>query len=178
MKLRVEDITAEAKELAFAESESEINRVLSQGPIREYHVEGPVRVKITYYRAGMDLFFAGDIEAHSGAVCARCAEDFELPNTRQFRFVLSPRNAGFKAERGLRDEDLEFSLYDGAEVDLGPLIREQIILGLPTRPLCTDDCKGLCPRCGANRNRVQCACVEKPQGPRLDVFRSLKVGRD
>src|SRR5437879_399899 len=57
VKLRVDDITADAKELAFSEPEGEINRALGLGPIREYHLEGPVNVVLSYYRAGTELFF-------------------------------------------------------------------------------------------------------------------------
>ena len=52
VKIRIEDITADAKEMAFAEPEQEINRILGAGPIREYHLEGPVEVSVSFYRAG------------------------------------------------------------------------------------------------------------------------------
>ncbi len=75
---------------------------------------------------------------------------------RDFRLVLAPRAVGFEAETDLRDEDLEFSLYDGCEIDLSPLIREQFLLSLPTRLLCHEECRGLCPGCGTNLNHNQC----------------------
>jgi uncharacterized protein len=74
-------------------------------------------------------------------------------------------------------EDLEYSVYDGEEIDLTPFIREQMLLALPTRPLCSDDCRGLCPRCGANRNERDCGCREDMFDPRLSVLRSLKLYR-
>ena len=176
MKIRIEDISAEAKDLAFAVSEQETNRTLGQGPIREYRVEGPIAVSVSFYRAGTELFFTGSLRAHTGAVCARCAEEFDADHDRTFRFVLSPKSIGYDSD-SLRAEDLEFSLYEGEDVDLDPLIREQVLLALPTRPLCKEDCRGLCPQCGANLNRVQCACATEFADPRLEALRSLKLRR-
>jgi uncharacterized protein len=175
VKLRIDDIAAEAKELSFAEPETDVNRVLGGGPIHEFHVDGPVAVTVSYYRAGSDLFFEGRLSAHVGAACARCAEEFTTLSERPFRFVLSPRSIGYEAESDLRNEDLEFSLYEGEEIDLSPLIREQVLLALPTRALCRDECRGLCPKCGANLNRGDCGCRDQTFDPRLAPFRSIRL---
>ena len=177
MKLRVEDITAEAKALAFAEPEADINRILEVGPLTEFHVEEPIGVEVSYYRAGTELFFEGALRAATTSVCARCAEEFTAPRERDFRFVLAPKSIGFKGEQDLRDEDLEFSLYDGDQIDLSPLIREQFLLSLPTRSLCREDCRGLCPKCGVNLNNDECSCSGQSADPRLAPLRNLKVGR-
>jgi DUF177 domain-containing protein len=84
---------------------------------------------------------------------------------------------GYDGQSDLKVEDLEFSYYDGEEVDLTPLIREQTLLALPTRPLCREDCRGLCPRCGANLNQGDCGCPTEAGDPRLSVLRSLTVRR-
>lgn len=176
MKIRIEDITADAKEAAFSEPEQEINRILGAGPIREYHLEGPIEVALSYYRAGTELFFAGVVKSRTAAICARCLEDFTAAGDRPFRLVLLPKAIGYDDEN-LRAEDLEFSLYEGDEVDLSPLIREQVLLALPTRPLCREDCRGLCPHCGANLNRAACGCRVESFDTRLDALRSLKLPR-
>ena len=75
----------------------------------------------------------------------------------------------------LTADDLALSYYRGEEIDLSPLVREQTILALPTRPLCDPECRGLCPRCGASRNEEDCGCVVDAGDPRLAVFRSLKM---
>jgi DUF177 domain-containing protein len=175
VKIRIDDITAEAKEIAFAESESETNRVLAQGPIREYRLEGPISVTVSFYRAGTELFFSGDLRTQTLAVCARCTEEFEAENDRPFRFVLSPKAVGYDVDSALQGDDLEFSLYEGEDIDLSPLIREQILLALPTRPLCREDCRGLCPQCGANLNLGPCGCRAETGDPRLEAIRSLKL---
>jgi len=177
VKLRVDDITAEAKELSFAEPEAEINRLLEKGPLTEFRVQEPIRVEVSYYRAGTELFFEGELHASTTATCARCAEEFAAPSGRDFRFVLAPKSIGFDGDQDLRDEDLEFSLYDGDQIDLSSLIREQFLLSLPTRPLCREDCRGLCPKCGVNMNDTQCDCSEETGHPGFAALRNLKVGR-
>ena len=177
VKLRIQDIMAEAREISFLEPEAEINRLLGLGATREYRLEGPVGVVLEHYRAGTELFLAGEITAASVAQCARCAEEFVGPNHRSFRYVLAPRSIGYDKKADLSAEDLEFSLYDGEDVDLTPLILEQTLLALPTRPLCREDCRGLCPQCGVNRNDHQCACASPASDPRLAVLSSLKLRR-
>lgn len=177
MKLRLEDISAEAKEFRFAEPETDTNRSLGQGAAHEYRIVAPIAVEVSVYRAGTDIFFQGTLDAPARAICARCAEEFDIRARHPFRFVLAPKSIGLGEESGLRTEDLEFSLYDGEEIDLAPLVREQLLLSLPTRPLCAEDCRGLCPHCGINLNRASCDCKEERLDPRLAALRSLKIGR-
>jgi len=176
MKLRVNEITGEAREIAFHEPEEEINRVLASGPIRDYAVKGPIAVTMSYYRAGLEVFLQGHLCATTTAVCARCAEQFVTCNERSFRYVFAPKVLNdFDGAGDLGAEDVEYSQYDGEEIDLSPPVREQLLLALPTRPLCAEDCRGLCPRCGANLNLGACGCAAARSDPRLAVLRSLKV---
>jgi len=55
------------------------------------------------------------------------------------------------------------------------LIREQVLLALPTRPLCDEDCRGLCPSCGADLNEGDCRCATSHSDPRMAIFRDMKV---
>jgi DUF177 domain-containing protein len=123
------------------------------------------------------LFFEGRLSAPMVASCARCAEEFSAPNARPFRFVLAPRAAGDNDDGRLRTEDLEFSLYDGDQIDLAPLVSEQLILALPSRALCREDCQGLCPSCGINLNLRKCDCEQPARDPRLALVRTLKLER-
>jgi uncharacterized protein len=176
VRLRIDEITAEAREVSFLQSEEEVNRRLALGPVHEFRVGGAIAVDLSYYRAGMELFFEGRLSAPMVASCARCAEEFSAPSARPFRFVLAPRAAGDEDGR-VRTEDLEFSLYDGDQIDLAPLVAEQLILALPSRALCREDCQGLCPRCGINLNFNGCDCAQPAGDPRLAVLRGLKLER-
>lgn len=176
MKLRVDDISAESRELRFLEPEQEINRILSSG-LDQYQLAGPAAINLSYYRAGSEVFVGGALDIEIKGTCARCAEDFEDARSRSFRYVLAPKSMGYDDEDGTSSGDLELSVYDGDEIDLAPLVREQILLALAARPLCAEDCQGLCPRCGANLNQTRCDCPTDAGDSRLAALRTLKLNR-
>jgi uncharacterized protein len=78
------------------------------------------------------------------------------------------------ATDALAEGDLDLFGYDGENIDLEPLFREQFVLAIPYAPLCRRDCQGLCSQCGIDRNLEKCSC-EKPIDPRLSVLKSLKL---
>jgi uncharacterized protein len=71
-------------------------------------------------------------------------------------------------------DDLDLFPYSGEEVDLAPLLREQIILAVPYAPLCSDACRGLCVVCGIDRNTGTCTCDPTPIDPRWLALKILK----
>lgn len=177
MKLRVDEITEERQSCDFSEPVAAMNQRLEGGP-RDFRFLAPLEVHVEHYRADDDLVFTGTIRTTARGECARCAEEFRLPVEAPFDFVLGPETElEDDARQELRQEDLSVSTYSGDEVDLSPLVEEQVLLALPTRALCKDDCRGLCPRCGVNRNTDACRCELEEGDPRLSVLRTLKVGR-
>jgi uncharacterized protein len=123
-------------------------------------------------RDGDDVVVAGDIEATVPVVCGRCLEEFPVRVRADVdvRFIPRPP-AGDRVELGSDDLDLDF--YRGDEIDLSALVASETALALPMKPLCREDCRGLCPRCGANRNLAPCGCAERAPDPRLAVLKDL-----
>ena len=76
-------------------------------------------------------------------------------------------------EGELKDEDLAVSFYKDDKIDVGLLIREQVYLALPMKPICRDDCQGLCSGCGTNLNSSSCNCVREAVDPRLASLKTL-----
>jgi DUF177 domain-containing protein len=173
VKIRVEKIRETEGRANFVEEVGEINEALSRTGVVDYQFQAPVPVDVHYYRLGTDLFFSGHFASQVAGTCARCLADYSFPLDREFTFVLKPA-ARQDENIELKEEDLALSFYQGDEVDLGPLVREVMFLALPTRPLCRDDCLGLCPRCGANRNAGACECRDEWTDPRLEILRTLK----
>jgi DUF177 domain-containing protein len=175
VKIKVRDIEAAAKELHYQEPSEEIGQLLDS-PAHDYRLPRSLTVRLSYYRAGSDLFFRGRVEADVIGSCSRCLEEYAFPLALDFAFVLVPRHGG--AEEGLEEDDRDLSYYEGEEVDLSPLLREQVLLALPTRPLCRENCAGLCPQCGANRNTTRCKCEvegQRSSATGLPVFKTLKL---
>jgi uncharacterized protein len=69
---------------------------------------------------------------------------------------------------------LEIAILESNNIDVAELVREQILLNLPEQVFCAEDCKGLCPQCGANRNLIDCKCEEKEIDPRWAALKNLK----
>lgn len=175
MKIRVRDVTESPEEVEFEEPTSELNPTLSSGPAPDFLCASPAKVRLTHYSAGRDLFFDGAIEAPLRGRCARCLEDYGVAISAKFQLLVVP--AGSSLGDAGDEEDVEVTVYDGEEVDLTPLVREQILLSLPTTPLCRESCRGLCARCGANLNRENCGCPADEGDPRMAIFRTLRVDR-
>jgi uncharacterized protein len=175
MKLNVHEIDEVAKELVYEEPTDLLNGLLLHGQVCDFEFPATAEVRVAYYRAGQELFFQGHIAGGVIGHCARCLEEYTFDLAKDFFIVLVPK-ADLPGEVELTGAELDLSFYDSDQVDLSPLVREQIILALPTRPLCREDCKGLCATCGANLNTQACSCAARSVDPRLAVLKTLKVG--
>jgi uncharacterized protein len=176
MKIAIDDIKASPKELSYTEDVAELNERLGRG-VRDYRLPEGIAVDLEYYRSGLDVFFHGSLHGRVLGSCARCLEEYPFGLDHPFVFVLTPRAAAAAGPAHLSADDMALSTYEGEEIDLTPLVHEQTILALPTRPLCRESCRGLCPRCGANLNAGACGCAAAPTDPRLAVLRGLTRGK-
>jgi uncharacterized protein len=173
MRIALQDIQEATRELTFDEPTEELNPLFERGAVHDYHFSLPARVRLTCHRSGAEVFFAGEMTGRAEGQCARCLESFELDFAAPFSFVFVPR-ASAEAEEPSGGE-IDLGLYDGNVVDLSPMLRERLLLSLPTLPLCSEDCLGLCPGCGSNRNQGRCGCAEPEGDPRLAVLRGLRL---
>ena len=127
-------------------------------------------VHLDAHRMGDDLLLEGRLEIAPELECGRCLARYRHALCEPFRLVLEPAGARIPADPEAaaalaRDgicfgEDIETGWYRGSEIDLSHFFAEVIALALPVQPLCREDCAGLCPRCGADRNAVACGCPE------------------
>ena len=113
----------------------------------------------------------GRLEAELGLSCGRCLDGFSLALDQELDlFYLAHRAGQEEAEEEveLSDRDVVVAYYEGDRLDLGDVIREQLFLAAPLSRLCREDCRGICPTCGALRNQAACACppvVEESLSP-------------
>jgi uncharacterized protein len=176
VRILLEDVKTLPTHKTFQEEVEGLNCLYARGEETEYQFFSPLLVSISYYRSAEDIFFSGKVEGDLLGICARCLEEYSLHMTREFSSVLSPqRHLG--REVALTRDDLALSFYAGKEIDLSPLIHEQVVLALSPYPLCSEECKGLCPRCGINLNLDQCECQEEWHDPRLAIFAALQVNK-
>ena len=92
-------------------------------------------------------------------LCARCVEPVPTPVRGEFDLIFRPQAADAEpGERSITPDETEIGYYDESGLSLEDVVREQVLLSLPSRTLCKEDCKGLCPRCGQNLNLATCNC--------------------
>jgi uncharacterized protein len=124
---------------------------------------------------GIDL--VGRLEARLRLACSRCLEPFERPLAVDFRLAVIRRGVDEPDppdEVELTAEDADLYPVEGEQLDLGVVAGEQIYLNLPLKPVCEPACRGLCPTCGTNRNRIECGCRQEAVDPRLAPLQRLK----
>ena len=141
-----------------------------------FRVVAPVSLAFDIVKDKAHFQLIGTVKTTLELPCSRCLEPFTVPVERRLRFAVSAAracNTG-EAEREIEEDDLTTAFYENDEIDLGELMREQFYLSLPMKPLCGDDCRGLCPICGTNLNRGTCDCKREWEDPRLAVLKTLK----
>lgn len=167
MKIKLNDIPREG-----LTREVEYGGEILEGlvPVRE-----PILVKVKIERSGRNARVKGDIKAKLLLSCSRCLADFEWEVTDQFDFLLMlPSSAKGRPEVELAAEELDVSFFDGETVDIAQIATEQIFLQMPLKPLCQEECKGLCPRCGANLNLKPCGCPPEATSSPFEVLKNIR----
>lgn len=153
MIIKVPDLTDEVRSIDFAEAAAGLSEVLAgSSGWSGQHFERDLDVHVEIYRHGADVYVGGTVDGFVHCTCRRCLDDFEWPLRRRFRFLL------VKAGRNGHDDDMGLDHYEGDEIDLSRLVKEQAVLAIDESVLCSEECQGLCPGCGANRNHEPCRC--------------------
>jgi uncharacterized protein len=145
------------------------------GEADTYRIVNPVGLEFDIHKDKDRFRLAGRVRTELELTCSRCVEPYRFPIDATFdQRYLPSSQASTEAEREVEQDDLETSYYSDDQIDLNELMREQFYLTLPMKPLCRDDCKGLCPQCGTNLNTGACDCVEQWEDPRLAALKNLK----
>ncbi|HEV2136543.1 MAG TPA: DUF177 domain-containing protein [Terracidiphilus sp.] len=165
----------------------EFDLELAPGPIDfgdQAEQEGPLatsgRAEVLHEHRGPkeiipDIRLRGKFAGRLQVPCARCVEPVQVPLAADFDLIFRPIGADAGApERSITAPETEIGYYQKDSLLLEDVLREQVLLSLPVRTLCKPDCKGLCPRCGANRNNQTCTCEEGPADPRWEALAGLR----
>jgi uncharacterized protein len=137
--------------------------------------------ELDLYTEGNHAFATGTFVGHLVVACSRCVNPMQIAIDEKLVVTFMPigempDEAAETDEDGAEvdAEDLDVFPFDGENVELEPLFREQFVLAIPYAPICAEDCKGLCPQCGIDRNTATCTC-EPPIDPRLAALKGLKI---
>ena len=138
---------------------------------------GPLNWSASAERAGDEIRVAGSLNTSVELACSRCLEPARVTINKPFDLFFRQR------DKEMFDEDEEIELteretrtafFTGTQLAISDVLREQILLALPMKVLCTVDCKGLCPTCGTNLNSSSCGCPAEEFSPHLDTLLEFK----
>ncbi len=141
---------------------------LTQNQNDDFRVLGEVTLKGEIVNVGGSLELTLHGYAKLERVCDRCTESY----LTELNFPVEERMKKMGAEED-GTEDPDILLIEGSSIDLAELAYTGLCLNLPSKSLCNDDCKGLCPICGINLNKQSCECDDRPTDPRFDVLDQL-----
>ena len=135
----------------------------------------PVRVAGRVRRKNEEVELRGKLATKVAVPCARCLKAVEFPIEVDFSERFTSAVAWKHEEQHeLQSEDLNLAVFDGEGIELDDLVKEEILLAMPGHLLCREDCKGLCPNCGADLNETTCDCATKQIDSRWDKLKDLR----
>ena len=144
-----------------------------------YRIAAPVELDFDIHKDKEKFRLVGRARTELELTCSRCLEPFRMPVDEPFDTRFHPASEmPTEEERELEEEDVDTSYYRDDQIDLNELLREQFYLALPMKPLCVEDCKGLCPQCGTNLNAGSCTCAAVWEDPRLAPLKGLARPRE
>jgi uncharacterized protein len=120
---------------------------------------GPIRGAFDVERTGESVTVRGVVKARARLECARCLAWFDRGVRAPFDVFAERAGSGRRAEEQALERDEYMKFHDGRQLDLRDEAREALLLEIPMAPLCREDCRGLCPRCGADWNAGPCGCT-------------------
>jgi uncharacterized protein len=169
MRIELENLEGGRGDFAHVYQPDELNPVDERITLIEpATVNGKVRL------SRHEVFVNGHVDTRAQVECDRCLQQVRLPVNADFELEYitgSDYESSEVVELG--EEELSVSVFDGRTIDVDEIVKEQILLAVPTRMLCREDCKGICPECGIDRNTGECNCVTDNIDPRWAALKNL-----
>ncbi|HEX2163954.1 MAG TPA: DUF177 domain-containing protein [Thermoanaerobaculia bacterium] len=138
---------------------------------------GPLRWSGRVTWAASGFYLTARLEGEQTLSCDRCLEPIRVPiDERLELLVVIDEPRPIEGDLELSGDELGVLQLDDEVLDTEPLMIEQLQLAVPMKPVCRPDCKGLCPKCGADRNRGDCGCEAAEVDPRWAALARLKQG--
>jgi uncharacterized protein len=158
------------------EGSDPLERTIAPGNVaaeEDYRIVAPVVLEATIAKDKAKVRIVGHASTMLELACSRCLDGYAVPVDARFDLLYLPAaESRGEEEVEVREEDINTAFYKEGVIDLSELLHEQLYLMLPMKPLCRDNCQGLCPVCGVNWNVTTCSCETRWEDPR---FASLKA---
>ena len=170
MRIELENLEGGKGDFAHVYKPDDLN------PVDErISLSGPATVSGKVWLAGNEVFVNGHVETRAKVECDRCLQPVETPVNTDFdlEYITGSEYESNGMAVELTEAELSVSVFDGEAIDVDEIVKEQVVLAVPTRMLCREDCKGICPECGTDRNTGDCNCTTNDIDPRWAALKKL-----
>jgi len=134
----------------------------------------PLHAALNIRTIGSEVLVNGVLEGDVELQCSRCLNAFTVRVQSPVNVVYEPSKTINKEERyRLKRDELDIGFYRNDTLDTDDVLVEQLLLNMPMKPLCSAECKGICPQCGTDLNVTGCTCSFSETDPRLKVLEQL-----
>jgi len=133
----------------------------------------PIEVDITTLVTGDEIICQGEVYGTVEIECSRCLDTFDLQVSTRMQFIVKMLDSSVGLDNGESDDDFEVIPKTQTVFDISQRIKDAIVLNLPVKPLCGDECRGLCPMCGVNLNESECECTPDKADERWDALKDI-----
>jgi uncharacterized protein len=188
MRVNIDEIKESGLDRSWDVTQAQLDEMVAGDPAG-YRARGPIHVEARLEKLGRRVRVEGALAAGLSGACKRCLAPVSVDVPVRFDLTLVPadgRGDGDEAGEGAGHDrgpkggsfsarDAEEETYTGKVIDLDPIVREQLLLELPEYPVCDEQCKGLCPACGANLNDRECGCDRHVPDPRWAGLKNVKL---
>lgn len=180
MKIEVHHIPSNGLSLSAQERADRFASLKQLMDSGECEFVAPVSIDLQVQPMRDYIRVKGRIHTAVRQACVRCAEMFDGPLKSRFTLNYSkeiPMDLHRSGKDGieLTAQQIGIIYYEGDEIDFTDALQEQVVLALPIKPLCSENCKGLCPRCGADLNQGACQCADKEDDGPFAVLKKMKL---
>jgi uncharacterized protein len=186
MRVNIDEIKEDGLQRAWDLTRETVDELV-RGDQAGYRAGGPLHLEGSFRKVERRVLFGAKGRVTLTAPCGRCLEParVEVPLDFELTFVpaaeLAGDEAGAEEDRGsarvagsFASEEVNEETYAGKTIDVDPVVREQLLLALPSYPVCQEGCKGLCSVCGANLNERDCGCDRRVPDPRWAGLEKLR----
>ena len=175
MRVRVDEIPDAGRTIRLHWDEERLKQYLPPEDPFELKLPRPLNVVLELNRRTDHLRVTGTVEGSLEVACHRCLKAFMYPINEQVEiFLIEKEEVPREDETELETEDMNYEFFDGEIIEVDQLVAEQVFLALPVKVLCSEDCKGLCPGCGANLNDEACRCKRDSKGSAFSKLEKLR----
>jgi uncharacterized protein len=179
VKIRADEIKDKVIDLSASEEVTEFPVLAALQEAGECTFTGPLRVQLAVAREYDHIRAQGRVATTVRLSCSRCLADYDQLIDSPFTVFYMPAKAGVKQDEEveLSEEDLISVTFDGDEIDFAREVSEQVLSEIPFKPLCNEECRGLCPTCGSDLNQGDCGCRDEGFSLKFGALKGLKVDK-